>query len=595
MDSKRSSAVRTLAARVALPTLSLLCCGGSVAGAQARFVQVIGESRGGFGGVLDDFDEFGASVTALGDLDGDGIADMAVGAPQTHHQRMGPGVVWILFLNGDGTVRAQVRIASGESGFSGDVQPSDGFGASVTVVGDLDGDGVVDLAVGAPGDDDGGHEKGAIWILFLRSDGTVHWYQKLSQTSGGFSGFIPDFAQFGRSAAGLGDLDGDGVPDLAVGMPRADSRSYGFGGVLVLFLQPDGTVRTHSSISRVSSSADVGDGFGTSVMSPGDVDGDGVVDLVVGAPYAIDSCFSRFTGCDRFAVGDAFTVFLRGDGTLRSSRSLGYRDTAEEGGLFAVSAAAVGDVNGDGVPDVAVGNPVPGLERGLVRTIHLSQNGASLFDAVVSGLDLGLDPPGIGESLAVIGDLDGDGRDELALGLPHDSATGNRRGAVAVVFPDTDCSRSSVNSGVGPPVDVLRVNGQVREAVSYGDIIVFSLNAAPAGPHPARYVVWAWEGRLSESYAVTVRGSSIGCTVGATPLGALEGPAPILCARSLAIPGALCGSARELRAAPSAPWQKGVGSLRQGRVLTFQGIIEDVGASNPLGASLTNAVRLTSL
>ncbi len=81
-----------------------------------------------------------------------------------------------------------VKISAGEGGFGGHLDPGDFFGAALAAIGDLDGDGVTELAVGSPGDDDGGTNKGALWILFLNRDGSVRSYQKISDTEGDFDG-----------------------------------------------------------------------------------------------------------------------------------------------------------------------------------------------------------------------------------------------------------------------------------------------------------------------------------------------------------------------------------------------------------------------
>lgn len=101
----------------------------------------------------------------------------------------------------------------------------DVFGPSVTSIGDLDGDGVIDIAVGAM-HDDGGVNSGAVWILWLNSNGTVKGYHKISNTAGGFSREVQEGDQFGISVSSLGDLDGDGVVDLAVGADRDDGDEY---------------------------------------------------------------------------------------------------------------------------------------------------------------------------------------------------------------------------------------------------------------------------------------------------------------------------------------------------------------------------------
>jgi hypothetical protein len=129
--------------------------------------QKISDTEGGFNGILDDDDRFGVSVAALGDLDGDGVGDLAVGAHWDDDGGLNHGAVWMLFLNTDGTIKSHQKISDTEGGFTGILDDDDRFGRAVASLDDVDGDGVGDLAVGARHDDDGGYNRGAVWVLFL--------------------------------------------------------------------------------------------------------------------------------------------------------------------------------------------------------------------------------------------------------------------------------------------------------------------------------------------------------------------------------------------------------------------------------------------
>src|SRR5262249_7028887 len=149
------------------------------------------------------------------------------------------GAVWILSLNSNGTVAGWTKISQRAGGFGGALHNLDWFGTSLAVLGDLDGDGTVELAGGGPHDDDGGGigtTTGGVWIPSLTRDGTVASQKKIRQTAGGFGGVLDRDDNFGYSLARLGDLDGDGTVELAVGAREDDDGGSERGALWILSL-----------------------------------------------------------------------------------------------------------------------------------------------------------------------------------------------------------------------------------------------------------------------------------------------------------------------------------------------------------------------
>lgn len=431
------------------------------------------DSTGTFTAPLRNFDEFGGEAVGLGDLDGPGPSTyaMAVGAALDDDGGLNRGAVYILFMGSAGDVLSHQKISSLSGGLIGPLLLGDEFGSSVAFLGDLDGNGpsAAALAVGAPFRDDGGTSKGAIWILFLSTTGTVIAEQKISSTTGGFTGLLDAIDEFGGSLGWLGDLDlgGPSATALAVGAGGDDDGGGDRGAVWVLFLDRTGIVLSHQKISSTvggfAGPLDNADDFGTSLAEIGDLDGagPGVRSLAVGASFDDDG------GIDRGAV---YVLTLASTGLVLAQQKI----SSTTGGLPAVLGNLdefggpiehLGDMDGAG-PAVtsigvgATGDDDGGLDRGALYLLHLSSAGTVVSSSKISDTEGNFggildNEDGFGSSIALLGDLDGAGPAgvTLAIGTPGDDDFGFDRGALYILFldgvPTTDVPQLPVTSALG--------------------------------------------------------------------------------------------------------------------------------------------------
>ena len=219
---------------------------------------------------------FGVSIANLGDIDGDGVIDLAVGAHRGDGEK---GSVHILFMEKTGTgenIRPGLKSVVKLDTTGVNLANGDSFGISVANIGDLNGDGINDLAVGAIGDDEHANDAGAVHIFHLGRDGSV----KL----GGFKIFDDAFNAgdaAGRSITNLGDINGDGINDIAVGAVGADSPSIdnNTGAVFTIFMGKTRDQITTNDFFRIDSNSHAnlnlrnGDSFGQTIANIGDRNG----------------------------------------------------------------------------------------------------------------------------------------------------------------------------------------------------------------------------------------------------------------------------------------------------------------------------------
>jgi hypothetical protein len=416
-------------------------CTDSTVSTEADSEEKISDSKGGFDGNLNDGDQFGSAIASIGDLESDGVSDLAVGAPFDDDNGTDRGAVWILFMDADGRVDLEQKISDDEGGFIGNLDNDDQFGSAIASIGDLNNDAVQDLAVGAPRDDDPGNNRGAVWILFLDNLGRVVESRKISDRAGGFDGNLSDDDEFGGAVADIGDVDSDGVTDLAVGARRDDDGGNNKGAVWILFMNSDGTVKALQKISdnegNFDGNLDNDDHFGSAVAGIGDLNRDGVNDLAVGANQDGDG------GSDRGAL---WILFLNTDGTVSSNQKIsqnkgGFNGDLNDGDRFGSAVANIGDLDDDGIIELAVGAPQNddgGQDRGATWILFMDDNGEVRSEIKISSgnnFDGNLsDGDQFGSAVTDIGDLDGDGINDITVGAPLDNDGGTDRGAVWVLF-----------------------------------------------------------------------------------------------------------------------------------------------------------------
>jgi hypothetical protein len=316
-------------------------------------------------GVLGDF--LGASVAVLGDVNGDGIADLAAGAPYHRVGTIEFGAVYVWLGTTDGIDGAPDATILGP-------QAGAEFGKVIARTGDVNRDGFADLAVAAPFFDNGGlANAGGVWVYHGRQaappDTTAD-----RQLLGGEA-----LALFGYGLAGAGDTNGDGYADLIVGQPYRDVGGSNTGRAILYRGSVTG-ISTSASWTVDGTAAD--EHLGWTVAGGGDVNGDGLADVLVASPDAE----TLYLGTPQATAGKARLFFGSSAGISEAPEPvLGML----EGGRLGRAAAMAGDINGDGFADPVLGAPWADDKAGMV-VVSSPKLGPALkprqLDATVGGL-----------------------------------------------------------------------------------------------------------------------------------------------------------------------------------------------------------------
>ena len=426
---------------------------------------------------------FGDSVATAGDVNGDGYSDIIVGAPYYDSPESNEGKVFAYYgsATGLGSNGTPSNADWSEDGYD---LTNLYFGDSVSTAGDINGDGYSDVVIGGPGY----NVNRGIASVYLGSSGgisTFHRYYYGAQ----------ELDLVGESVGTAGDINGDGYADIIIGSGQSNAihvvKGAGTG------LPSIGQISTRASWSKSQSSS-----FGDTVGTAGDIDGDGLSDIIAGGDNAY-VYYGSFPGIETtasqtidggedyrrlgFTINSAGDVNADGymdvivgdrgyDGSFSSEgiayvyygSASGVNTTTpdwsvtggEQSARLGYSVNSAGDVNGDGYGDIIIGAPGYG-DYGAAFVYFGSATGISGPPDIVVG-DANQGEVSFGEVVAPAGNVDGDGYDDVIVSAPIYNVTPNREGAVFLY------KGSSEGLVTTPAWDVFGGEGSYRYGTNIG-------------------------------------------------------------------------------------------------------------------------------
>lgn len=368
-------------------------------------------------------DRAGAAVGSITDLNGDGRNEILIGAPGMENgTATDAGAAFVVWGQGaaGGVDLADPFTASADGFAMKGEAAGDAAGTALGSIADLNGDGKAEIIVGSPGNDAGGTDAGAAYVVWGKSSLSVVRLSNVAAGTGGYK-IVGEAAGdgVGRVVGTVGDMNGDGKAEILVGADGSDAGGAQSGAAYVVFGKS-----TTASVSLTGITAGTGgfritgmagDQAGAALAGLGDVNGDGTADVLVGAPGS-NSAYVVF-GKSGTAQVDLANV-AAGVG--------GYKIIAEQpGDLARLSVAGGADLNRDGVNDLVIGTPdngEGGVDAGAAYVVWGGGSGTVDLALVAQGIGgakvVGSAGSLAGAAVAITSDVDGDGTADLMIGAP---------------------------------------------------------------------------------------------------------------------------------------------------------------------------------
>lgn len=396
----------------------------------------------------------GSSVTTAGDINGDGINDILMSAIDADQ---GAGRSYVIFGRNTSDFPSPFNLVTlnGTNGFAINGENDEDYsGISVKNAGDFNGDGIDDIIIGAfQAETNGNTRSGKSYVVFGKNTGFSHPFElsSLDGTNGVNIHGENEYDTAGHSVSAAGDVNGDGIDDILVGAPRADPNTIDLAGnAYVIFGKSTGHPNPIelSNIDGTNGFTIHGEGFynlaGGAVSSAGDVNNDGIDDILVGA-FRASSNGNSFSGKSYVVFGNDLTLPHPFNlSSINSSNGFVMNgEIADE--LSGLSLSGIGDINFDGIDDIAIGGfrggTINSIQAGVTYVVYGSNqqvssplnlsslNGNNGFK--IHGADA---EDNSGRAVRTAGDFNGDGVDDLIIGAYRASESLSLQGKSYVVF-----------------------------------------------------------------------------------------------------------------------------------------------------------------